>query len=406
MSQSSQQYPQNLDDFNRVTGELQASVDFRAPLLFAIGRRVFTRDGTLASVRYPVVNGPGKNLGTAAILMKVLGVPAEGVQNVSLTWDQLNEALMYFALFEGDNKRHDNIEAIKRAHAYCVTNRKMAELAGDQLSSLVATFIFDDIAPAGVEDSTLKLYGLSNRHFKPNSLNLTKIFTKLPNVAWTGDVPMDEGEIEQALMYAAFSGKPYAPHMVDKFPLYIHRINALKMGVRITDQHKVRLGAYLGEGTTLMPGASYINFNAGTEGPSMVEGRISSSAFVGAGSDIGGGASMLGTLSGGNSVPISIGRNCLLEVNSALGIPVGDAVIIAAETAVMASSKVQINVEGHPLFGVWTKASQLAGINAVTFRCNNMTGLLEVVRTARNIESAKKLENGESILNADLHQNN
>ncbi len=90
---------------------------------------------------------------------------------------------------------------------------------------------------------------------------------------------------------------PFAPHMVDKFPLYTHRINAVKMGVRITDQHKVRLGAYLGEGTTLMPGASYVNFNAGTEGASMVEGRISSSAFVGKGSDIGGGASILGTLS-------------------------------------------------------------------------------------------------------------
>lgn len=404
MSQSSQQYPQNLDDFNRVTGELQASVDFRAPLLFAIGRRVFTRDGTLASVRYPVVNGPGKNLGTAAILMKVLGVPAEGVQNVSLTWDQLNEALKYFALFDGDNKRHDNIEAIKRAHTSGVINRR---LTGDQLSSLVATFIFDDIPPVGVEDSTLKLYGLSNRHFKPNTLNLTKVFTRLPNVAWCGDVPMDESSVEWAIMDAAFENYSYyAPHMVDKFPLYIHRINALKMGVRITDQHKVRLGAYLGEGTTLMPGASYVNFNAGTEGPSMVEGRISSSAFVGAGSDIGGGASMLGTLSGGNSVPISIGRNCLLEVNSALGIPVGDAVIIAAETAVLASTLVEVQVENHSKFGKTIKAAELSGINAVTFRTNSMSGKMEVVRTHRNINFARKLNNGESILNADLHQNN
>jgi 2,3,4,5-tetrahydropyridine-2-carboxylate N-succinyltransferase len=132
---------------------------------------------------------------------------------------------------------------------------------------VVATFIFEDIDPQGVEDSTLKLYGLSQRCFKPNQLNLTKIFTKFPNVAWVGDTPMDAAEIDEALMAAAFGGAEFAPHMVDKFPLYVHRINAVKMGVRITDQHKVRLGAYLGEGTTLMPGASYINFNAGTEGP-------------------------------------------------------------------------------------------------------------------------------------------
>ncbi len=137
----------------------------------------------------------------------------------------------------------------------------------------------------------------------------------------------------------------------------------------------------------------------------MNEGRISSSAFVGAGSDIGGGASILGTLSGGNDTPISIGRNCLLEVNSSLGVPIGDAVIIAAETAVMASSLVQVNVEGHRFKGTFCKAGLLAGIHAVTFRRNDMSGILEVVRTRRNVEFAKKLENGESILSTDLHSN-
>lgn len=403
MSQSIE-YPKNVDDFNRVTSELRASDGFREPLLFAIGRRVFTGGGTLASVRYPVVNGPKQNLGTAAILMKVLRIQPEDddVQNVSLTRDQIYEAIRYFEPFEKDGKSHPNIEVLK----YALSSKVLRESeAGNPLSSLVATFIFGDGAPVGVEDSTLKLYGLSNRHFKPNQLNLTKIFTKFPNVAWHGDMPMDADEIEEALMSSAFGNTLYAPHMVDKFPLYIHRINALKMGVRITDQHKVRLGAYLGDGTTLMPGASYVNFNAGTEGPSMVEGRISSSAWVGSGSDIGGGASMLGTLSGGNNVPISIGRNCLLEVNSALGIPVGDAVIIAAETAVMASTKVTVLVKGHPEYGFVVKARELAGINAVTFRQDSVSGGIEVVRIARNIEFAKKLEDGESILNADLHKN-
>lgn len=217
---------------------------------------------------------------------------------------------------------------------------------------------------------------------------------------------MDEDEIDGALMSAAFFRDSYAPHMVDKFPLYVHRVNAVKMGVRITDQHKVRLGANLGEGTTLMPGASYMNFNTCTDGDALIEGRISSSASVGKGSDIGGGASILGVLSGGNKTPISVGRNCLLEVNCALGISIGDAVIIGAETGVMASSRVLVGIEGHPLFGQTVKAALLSGINAATFRRNDESGALEVVRTPRNIEFAKRLENGQTILSADLHKNN
>ena len=276
MSQSNTKYPQDVDGFRRVVDEFQASAGFRKPLLFGVGRRVFTGDGTLASVRYPVVNGPDQNLGTAAILMKVLGVTPEGVQNINLNRNQIWEALQYFAPFKDDGKRHSNIEVL----TYALSSQGLP--SGDTPSSgIIATFIFDDVSPHGVEDSTLKLYGMSNRHFKPNTLNLTKVFTKLPNVAWVGDTPMDASEVELSLMLAAFGkNTTYAPHMVDKFPLYTHRINALKMGVRITDQHKVRLGAYLGEGTTLMPGASYINFNAGTDSASMVEGRISSSAFV------------------------------------------------------------------------------------------------------------------------------
>lgn len=405
MNQARTGYPTNTDEFKRVVDTFQSTEHYRPPILFSIGRRLITRSGSVASVRYPVVNGPGQNTGSATILMKVLGVHPEGIQNVELTHRQLCEILRYFAPFEGDGKQHANIEAFKR-----VANAQAGLSDDDASFGFVATFIFDDIEPQGVEDSTLKLYGLSNRLFKPNQLNLTRVFTKLPNVAWIGDTPLDSEDIDEAIASAALDNpasvyhRNYAPHMVDKFPLYIHRINAVKMGVRITDQHKVRLGAYLGEGTTLMPGASYVNFNAGTDG-AMIEGRISSSAFVGKGSDIGGGASILGTLSGGNSVPISVGRNCLLEVNCALGIPVGDAVIIGAETAVMASSRVHIGIEGHPLQGQTVKASTLAGINAVTFRRNDTDGVLEVVRTRRNEEFAGKLEDGKSILSADLHKN-
>jgi len=396
MNQPQSTYPATVDAFKQVVEDFKASAGYKEPLLFAVGSRVFTGNGTLASVRYPVVNGPGQNTASAAIWMKVLGVTPAGVQNISVSAAQLTEILAYFAPFKNDGKYHGNVIALEQA---------LEATKAGPANRVVITFIFDDIDPQGVEDSTLKLYGLSHRCFKPNQLNLTKVFTKLPNVAWIGDTPMDAEEVEQSLMSAAFGDGSFAPHMVDKFPLYVHRINSLKMGVRITDQHKVRLGAYLGEGTTLMPGASYINFNAGTEGASMVEGRISSSVLVGAGTDIGGGASTLGVLSGGNNVFISLGRNCLLEVNSALGIPVGDAVIVAAETAVMASSRVSVQIEGHPLNGKVVKAAELAGINAATFRRNDVTGALEVLRTGRNIDFAKKLEDGEDILNSDLHKN-
>jgi 2,3,4,5-tetrahydropyridine-2-carboxylate N-succinyltransferase len=398
MSQS-QEYPHDVDGFKRIVEKFQSTDGYKQPILFAVGRKVFTGNRMLASVRYPVVNGPGQNTGSAAILMKVLGIEPVGVQNVTLTMRELQEVLRYFTPFDADGKKHANIEVLKMARSGL-----MNSISPLPEEALVATFIFSDVDPLGVEDSTLKLYGLSNRLFKPNQLNLSKIFTRLPNVAWVGDTPMDTDEIENALMSAAFGDTSYAPHMVDKFPLYVHRISAVRMGVRITDQHKVRLGAYLGEGTTLMPGASYVNFNAGTDG-AMIEGRISSSAFVGKGSDIGGGASILGTLSGGNNVPISVGRNCLLEVNSSLGIPVGDAVVIGAETAVMASSRIRVGIEGHKHYGQTVKASELAGINAATFRRNDTDGVLEVVRTRRNEEFARKLDGGENILNADLHKN-
>jgi 2,3,4,5-tetrahydropyridine-2-carboxylate N-succinyltransferase len=394
-------YPQTTAEFLEVVAKIQDRPSYRKPILFALGSHVKTANGTLASVRYPFVNGPGQNAGSAAILINVLGIETEGVKNVMITPEQLAEVRKYFYPFRADGKKHLNLDVFDMVLAKMNGGRPLDDNYG-----FVVSFIFDDIEPQGVEDSTLKLYAFSNRIFKPNQINVTKIFTKLPNVAWIGDKPMDSDSVDQALMVTAFGhGQGFAPHMVDKFPLYIHRINAIKMGVRITDQHKVRLGAYLGEGTTIMPGASYVNFNAGTEGPCMNEGRISSSAWVGAGSDIGGGASILGTLSGGNEVPITVGRNCLLEVNCALGIPVGDAVIIGAETAVMASSRIRVGIEGHPLQGQTVKASELAGINAATFRRNDDDGVLEVVRTRRNEKFARKLEDGESILSADLHKN-
>ena len=386
-------YPTSIQDFQDIVADFQASDRYRAPLVYAVGRRVATRNGTVASVRFPFVNGNSQNTGTAAILMKVLGVKPEGVQSVVLQSGMIHDILDHFEPFKNDGKRHDNLELLKWAQHATASVR----------GSTVATFIFDNVAPQGVDDATLRLYALSNRLYKPRELNLDGIFKVLPKVTWVGDTPMDEGEVDNALLAAAFDGPKYVPSAVDKFPLYIHRINAAKMGVRICDQYAVRLGAYLSEGTVVMYGG-YINLNAGTLGASMVEGLIASSAVVGAGSDIGNGAKTIGVLSGGNDVPISIGRNCLLELNSTLGIPIGDATIIAAGVAVLAGSLVRVGVEGHPKNGETVKAAELSGISAATFRRNDKDGVLEVVRMERNEKFARKLADGEDILNADLHQ--
>ncbi|MEK7181904.1 MAG: tetrahydrodipicolinate N-succinyltransferase N-terminal domain-containing protein, partial [Patescibacteria group bacterium] len=270
--------PETVEQFSALAEKIKSENYFRAPVLFGIGREMRTGSGTLASMRYPAVSGLGQNLGTAAILQHVLhslGVldTTLPIASVPISTDLIDKMMGYFRPFEGDGKRHVNIIALRKMIGTLMRGDAQHIQGKDRP---VVTFIFEDVAPQGVEDATLKLYGLSLRHFRPNSLNLDKIFTKLPNVAWIGDKVYDKDDVDQMLIEAAFGDTPFSPHMVDKFPLYIHRINAIDMGVRITDQHKVRLGAYLGEGTTLMPGASYVNFNAGTDG-GMIEGRISSS---------------------------------------------------------------------------------------------------------------------------------
>lgn len=395
----STEYPHSVEEFMSYTDRLIADRDnYRESILYAVGGMVLTLGGTLASVRYPVVNGPNENRRASAILQKVLGLgklgKLEGVVSAVLTSNIIGEVLKYFRCFEGDGKYHGNIEALKAA----------LELAGS--GHAIATFIFDDIPVVGVEDGTLKLYALSNRVFTPNSLDLSNIFGAFPNIAWDGDRPMDELEVEARLMQSAFGGRYFAPDAQDKFPFYLHRINAKKMGVRIVDYKKVRLGAYLGESTTVMPGASYVNFNAGTLGKAIVEGRISSSATVGDGTDVGGGASILGVLSGGNKTPIKVGRNCLLGANSTLGISLADAVVLSAGVAVMPKTPVSICFQ-HPTLTLYrrVKAIELCDVPAITLFPSREGGGLDAQRIDRNIEALRKLENGESILNEILHRN-
>jgi len=256
---------------------------------------------------------------------------------------------------------------------------------------VVAVFLGSDAPPETVPEAYLKLHLLSHRLLRPHHVNLTGIFKVLPNVAWTSQGPIDPAELPAAQLKARLSGQTLAVAMVDKFPQMIDYF--VPSGVRIADGARVRLGAYLGSGTTVMQ-EGFINFNAGTEGPNMIEGRVSSSVWVGAGSDLGGGCSTMGILSGGNSMPISIGKNCLLGANSGLGIPLGDDCTIESGLYLTAASKVRL-IARDGTVGSTVKARELAGRSGLLFRRNSINGALECLPIKGAIE-----------LNADLHAHN
>ena len=226
------------------------------------------------------------------------------------------------------------------------------------------------VPPKDAKDAYLRLHLLSHRLVKPHGQSLDGIFGLLTNVVWTsaGPCAVEGFESTRARLKAQFGHVPVFG--VDKFPRMVDYV--IPTGVRIADADRVRLGAYLSTGTTVMH-EGFINFNAGTLGTSMVEGRISAGVVVGDGTDVGGGASIMGTLSGGGKEVISIGQKCLLGANSGLGISLGDNCVIEAGTYITAASKVSLPD------GEVVKAATLSGAHNLLFRRNSLTGGLEVV---------------------------
>ncbi len=225
-------------------------------------------------------------------------------------------------------------------------------------------------APTNAADAYLRLHLLSHRLVKPHGVALDGIFGLLSNVVWTsvGPCAVDGFEITRARLRAAHGH--VSVYGVDKFPRMVDYV--VPSGVRIADADRVRLGAHLASGTTVMH-EGFVNFNAGTLGTSMVEGRISSGVVVGDGTDVGGGASIMGTLSGGGKEVISIGEKCLLGANSGLGISLGDNCVIEAGTYITAAAKVRLPD------GEIVKAGTLSGASDLLFRRNSLDGSLEVV---------------------------
>lgn len=226
------------------------------------------------------------------------------------------------------------------------------------------------VAPKDVVDVYLRLHLLSHRMVRPHGINLDNIFVILPNVVWTSVGACEINTFDQVRLALQNKYGNLTVYSVDKFPRMIDYV--IPEGVRIADGDRVRLGAYLSSGTTVMH-EGFVNFNAGTLGKSMVEGRISSGVVVGDGSDIGGGASIMGTLSGGGKEIISIGERTLLGANSGAGISLGDDCVIEAGVYITAGSKILLPD------GKIVKAKELSGANNLLFRRNSQSGALEVV---------------------------
>jgi 2,3,4,5-tetrahydropyridine-2,6-dicarboxylate N-succinyltransferase len=240
-----------------------------------------------------------------------------------------------------------------------------------QVSTELRRVVADlDAAPVDAADVYLRLHLLSHRLVRPHGMNLDGVFGLLANVVWTNHGPCAVEDFERTRLRLRAAGGRVDVFGVDKFPRMTDYV--VPAGVRIADADRVRLGAHLAAGTTVMH-EGFVNFNAGTLGTSMVEGRISAGVVVGDGSDIGGGASIMGTLSGGGREVVSIGAGCLLGANSGIGISLGDGCVVEAGCYVTAGTKVTLPD------GQMVKARQLSGGDGLLFRRNSVSGAMEAV---------------------------
>ena len=390
------------DEFKQLIDDLQSQSWYKNPIGFGIAkvdRGQINKDKILQAT-FPLINW-NENFGSAAVLLNALKVAGENVDTskselvCKISDEFLTSCIEAFRPFipEAKGDAHKNVQVISTLASLPIDS---GLTAGDYR----VIFIFDDAAPESTEAVYLKLYALSTGKAALRSLNLTGAFGKLHNCAWVGNQPIELDWLRANEIVLKLSGKYPNIDMVDKFPRFLQHIIPAD-NTRILETSKVRMGAQLAAGTTVMPGAAYVNFNAGTLGAVMVEGRISSSAVVGAGSDVGGGASILGVLSGTDGVPVSIGENTLLGANSCTGTAIGDGCILDAGVTILPGTKIALSEKAvaalkeiNPTKEITTvmKGSDFQGVNGVHFRVNSSNGQTIAMRSTREVK-----------LNADLH---
>jgi 2,3,4,5-tetrahydropyridine-2,6-dicarboxylate N-succinyltransferase len=389
--------------FKACVQEIQGSNGYKNPLAFGICRVDFGQlnSDKILQATYPHINW-NENFGSAAIFIKSaqeqgfeIDFSADEVI-IPITTKFLEGCLNAFTPYadEAFGDAHKNIQVVSALYNQ-IKERGMRD------GEFRLVILFNDVACTSVEGTYLKLYALSTSKAALRSLNLNGAFGALHNVAWSDGQPIELEWLRENEIELKFANEYPKIDFVDKFPRYLQHIIPVN-NTRVLDDSKVRFGAQLHAGTTIMPGASYVNFNAGTTGVSMVEGRISSSAVVGDGSDVGGGASILGVLSGTDGIPVTIGKNTLLGANSVTGIALGDGCIVDAGIAVLAGTKFAVSVEelskiqeanpSKALSGTSFKGKDLVGLNGIHYRQDSTTGQLIIRRSTREVK-----------LNADLH---
>jgi 2,3,4,5-tetrahydropyridine-2-carboxylate N-succinyltransferase len=394
---------ESVEQFSKLVAEIEATPGYVRPQAFGVGLATFS----VSDFEHPERIGPGasvldtwfpapnhdENFGAAAVLARVVGQRA-GSQSYRLSVAQLESCLEAFAPFAADGKTHPNILALEQLRNTLLRLERDAALypkgerALDQVlpRAAVVTFVGDlRHKPVDAHDAYLRLHLLSTRKLKPHAQSLEGLFGLLSNVVWTNLGPFSPEGFERARGVLRSQGRTVQVHSVDKFPRMTDYV--VPTGVRIADADRVRLGAYLGEGTTVMH-EGFVNFNAGTLGKSMIEGRVSAGVTVDDGSDVGGGASIMGTLSGGGNMVVKIGKGSLLGANSGCGIPLGDGCTIEAGLYITAGTKVQLG-DGRVV-----KARELAGHDDLLFRRNSLTGAVEAVHKKNAV-----------VLNPELHKN-
>ncbi|MBV2132906.1 2,3,4,5-tetrahydropyridine-2,6-dicarboxylate N-succinyltransferase [Pseudomonas sp. MAP12] len=319
-------------------------------IAFGVGTQ--NRQGTWLEVFYalPLLNPPAELVATTANALGYTG----GNQTLALS----------------NNQAHDLAGALKQVDA---AQAALLTRLAESRKPLVAVLLAEDSAPTSTPEAYLKLHLLSHRLVKPHGTSLAGIFALLPNVAWTNEGAIDLAELAERQLEARLKGELLEVFSVDKFPKMTDYV--VPNGVRIADTARVRLGAYVGEGTTVMH-EGFINFNAGTAGPGMIEGRVSAGVFVGKGSDLGGGCSTMGTLSGGGNIVISVGEGCLIGANAGIGIPLGDRCTVESGLYITAGTKVAVLDDQGSLVEV-VKARDIAGQNDLLLRRNSQTGAVE-----------------------------
>ena len=327
--------------------------------VIAIGTCTTNLEGKILDVRYD--------------LMQSKDDPIVNIKSSTASWgSDYNSLLSYY-----EKSKENNYE---------ITDYSKHPRGKREREKIIIHKLEKDESIKDVKDAYLKLHLLSKKLVKPNSINLDGIFAALPNVAWTNHGPMDPMDIDRLRNNYDFL---YIKSL-DKFPCLTDYI--IPDGVRIADAARVRLGAYLSAGTTVMH-EGFVNFNAGTLGPTMIEGRISAGVIIGANSDLGGGCSTMGTLSGGNEIKISVGEDCLLGANSGLGIPLGDRCTIEAGLYLTGGSKVQVMDQENNVVST-VKASELASKSDLLFIRNSLSGAIQCKPNKKSV-----------VLNDQLHTN-